>query len=325
MNELIRKEQVSSADEENSVFKNAQSMSDLRRDVRSIISDGFDSDVINFNWMEWCDNKKKRDIAYCSDINTSKQCFVKCLSSLNGLTKECEKLNLNCYFNMSNKVDVILNHRNINGKTDYLVQWKNYNCNTWESDKHISGCQKLISYNKQLKGSSSQLTKAMFVHFLHDLLSVIVSLDGHWAYDRYGRVQLNPGRAIYECNSKCKCGISCYNRVVQHGQKVKVGIFKTSNGRGWGLKTLESIAKGQFVLEYLGEIITTEEAEKRDLSCNNNVCTYLFDLDFGMQNCKYTIDARHCGNASHFMNHSCDPNLQVFAVWIEMQVEDIPG
>ncbi|GIY85011.1 histone-lysine N-methyltransferase SUV39H2 [Caerostris darwini] len=503
MNELIRKEQVSSADEENSVFKNAQSMSDLRRDVLSIISDGFDSDVFNFNWMEWYDNMKKETspvskinsenpiintnlsvmclqscdelkrncekmglkFVDCSDINTSKQCFVKCLSSLNGLTKECEKLNLNCYFKMSHKVDVILNHRVINGKTDYLVQWKNYNYNTWESDKHISGCQKLISYNKQLKGSSSQLTKVMFVHFLHDLVkrkskpydvatfiklcSLIekkdkqilikdfetlnisttqlreqvkkffdispiklkklrrdiwkimqfglkrkfvlitlkryekkinsdgavqitiennvdlegppnfkflsnyiinknieiveepvtfcscknchkskdccpIQLDGQWAYDRYGRVQLNPGRAIYECNSKCKCGISCYNRVVQHGQKVKVGIFKTSNGRGWGLKTLESIAKGQFVMEYLGEIITTEEAEKRDLSCDNNGCTYLFDLDFGTQNCKYTIDARHRGNASHFMNHSCDPNLQVFVVWIEMQVEDIP-
>merc|ERR1712071_604812 len=43
--------------------------------------------------------------------------------------------------------------------------------------------------------------------------------------------------------------------------------------------------------------------------------TYLFDLDFNDIDCMYSIDAARMGNASHFINHSCDPNLAVFAVW----------
>ena len=39
---------------------------------------------------------------------------------------------------------------------------------------------------------------------------------------------------IYECNSRCNCGSNCKNRVVQHGRKVGLEIFKTTN-RGWGM------------------------------------------------------------------------------------------
>jgi SET domain-containing protein len=39
-------------------------------------------------------------------------------------------------------------------------------------------------------------------------------------------------------------------------------IFKTE-GKGWGGRALCSIPKGKFIAEYLGEIITNEEAEKR--------------------------------------------------------------
>ena len=71
------------------------------------------------------------------------------------------------------------------------------------------------------------------------------------------------GVPIYECNKKCKCSKDCYNRVVQKGRKVRLAIFRTSNGCGWGVKTLENIKKGSFVVEYVGEVITNEEAEER--------------------------------------------------------------
>ena len=38
---------------------------------------------------------------------------------------------------------------------------------------------------------------------------------------------------IYECNKNCNCNSNCKNRVVQHGRKVGLEIFKTTN-RGWG-------------------------------------------------------------------------------------------
>lgn len=45
--------------------------------------------------------------------------------------------------------------------------------------------------------------------------------------------------------------------------QLKLCIFRTNNGCGWGVKTLETIRKNSFVIEYVGEVITNEEAEKR--------------------------------------------------------------
>ena len=45
--------------------------------------------------------------------------------------------------------------------------------------------------------------------------------------------------------------------------QVKLAIFRTSNGCGWGVKALEPIKRGSFVAEYVGEVITNEEAERR--------------------------------------------------------------
>lgn len=75
-----------------------------------------------------------------------------------------------------------------------------------------------------------------------------------YAYNIWGRVKVPPGTPIYECNKRCRCGQDCKNRVVQHGRKFKVAIFRTKNGRGWGVKTLQKIKKGSFVIEYVGEV-----------------------------------------------------------------------
>ena len=51
--------------------------------------------------------------------------------------------------------------------------------------------------------------------------------------------------------------------------QLKLCIFRTSNGRGWGVKTLETIRKNTFVIEYVGEVITNEEAERRGIQYGN--------------------------------------------------------
>lgn len=81
-------------------------------------------------------------------------------------------------------------------------------------------------------------------------------------------------------------------------------IFRTSDGRGWGIKTLEFIPKNQFVMEYVGEIITNDEAERRGELYDAAHQTYLFDLDLARNEAIYTIDACNYGNVSHFINHS---------------------
>ena len=36
------------------------------------------------------------------------------------------------------------------------------------------------------------------------------------------------------------------------------------------------------------------------------------------------MDAAYYGNVSHFVNHSCDPNLAVYNVWIDCLDPDLP-
>lgn len=75
-----------------------------------------------------------------------------------------------------------------------------------------------------------------------------------FAYRSNGRLSLPHGYPIYECNKLCSCDETCPNRVVQLGRKYKVCIFRTSNGRGWGVKAMQKIKKGSFVMEYVGEV-----------------------------------------------------------------------
>ncbi|XP_008850176.2 histone-lysine N-methyltransferase SUV39H2-like [Nannospalax galili] len=55
---------------------------------------------------------------------------------------------------------------------------------------------------------------------------------------------------------------------------------------------------------YLSWVITNEEAERRGPLYDNKGTTYLFDLDYE-------------SDEYDFVNHSCDPNLQVFSVFID--------
>ncbi|KAF2364297.1 Chromo domain [Trinorchestia longiramus] len=152
-------------------------------------------------------------------------------------------------------------------------------------------------------------------------------MSSFFAYNKYGRLKVSVGTAIYECNKRCACAKNnkCLNRVVQKGRTVQLTIFRTHNNRGWGVKAGETIRAGSFVTEYVGEVISSEEAERRGQIYDARGCTYLFDLDYnkGDQN-PYTVDAARHGNVSHFINHSCDPNLVVFNVWINCLDPDMP-
>lgn len=65
---------------------------------------------------------------------------------------------------------------------------------------------------------------------------------------------------------------------------------------GLGLYTTKSIKKGETVIEYIGERITTEEANRRGGK-------YLAEL-----NDRWTIDGKTRKNLARYINHSCKPN-----------------
>ncbi len=124
-----------------------------------------------------------------------------------------------------------------------------------------------------------------------------------FAYSPRGKVCVEPGTPIYECNLKCSCRLDCPNRIVQLGRQFPLCIFRTHD-RGWGVKATQPIKSNSFVSEYVGEVITNEEAEKRGQKCDAQGITYLFDLDFEDDNSAFTVDAANYGNISHFFNHS---------------------
>jgi histone-lysine N-methyltransferase SUV39H len=120
---------------------------------------------------------------------------------------------------------------------------------------------------------------------------------------------------IYECNDKCGCGEICKTRVVQKGRKVGLEIFKTKD-RGWGLRCTENLQRGQFVDCYRGEVITTEEADRREGSAEKGKESYLFSLNKfdEVVDPLYVVDGEFVGGATRFVNHSCEPNCAQYAV-----------
>ncbi len=65
---------------------------------------------------------------------------------------------------------------------------------------------------------------------------------------------------------------------------------------GLGLFTMLPIKKGDCIIEYTGEKITADEANRRGGQ-------YLFEI-----NDNYTIDGRDRKNLARYINHSCKPS-----------------
>ena len=125
------------------------------------------------------------------------------------------------------------------------------------------------------------------------------------------------GTPIYECNAACACPGTCSNRVVQRGIAARLQVFKTFQ-KGWAVRPLERILAGSFICEYVGEVITTDEAERRGIEYDKGGFSTLFDLDSaGDDRCEYTIDATNRCGVARFFNHSCAPNVRQTSVWVD--------
>jgi SET domain-containing protein len=86
--------------------------------------------------------------------------------------------------------------------------------------------------------------------------------------------------------------------------------------QGRGAFATRRIRKGERVIEYTGERITNAEADKRyDDDRMRRHHTYLFTLTQ-----RTVVDGGAGGNASRFINHSCEPNCEAVIedghIWI---------
>lgn len=124
---------------------------------------------------------------------------------------------------------------------------------------------------------------------------------------------------ILECHDGCTCGAACINRVVGRGVRVALTIFRTHDGRGWGVRTREPLPRGRFVCEYAGELLSSAEAAARRRAAaaanapatSNYVMSVVEHVGTPRRALVTTIDPSRCGNVGRFLNHSCAPNLAV--------------
>jgi hypothetical protein len=81
---------------------------------------------------------------------------------------------------------------------------------------------------------------------------------------------------------------------------------RRSNVHGLGVFAAKRIPKGTRIIEYVGERVSHDEADRRyEEKDANDSHTFLFIVDS-----KTVIDAGVDGNDARFFNHSCDPNCE---------------
>ncbi|MDB6014909.1 MAG: hypothetical protein JWL65_7159 [Gammaproteobacteria bacterium] len=83
-------------------------------------------------------------------------------------------------------------------------------------------------------------------------------------------------------------------------------LVRDSNVHGRGVFATRRVEKGERIIEYLGERVSHDEADRRyESKEENDSHTFLFIVDS-----KTVIDAGTAGNDARFFNHSCDPNCE---------------
>ncbi|XP_073969471.1 nuclear receptor binding SET domain protein isoform X3 [Rhodnius prolixus] len=112
---------------------------------------------------------------------------------------------------------------------------------------------------------------------------------------------------MVECNPQiCPAGEKCQNQNFEKRFYPPLTPFKTET-RGWGLKTLVPLKKGDFVIEYVGEMIDEEEYKRRVIRKQKNKDENYYFLTIDKDR---MLDAGPKGNMARFMNHSCNPNCE---------------
>jgi len=130
----------------------------------------------------------------------------------------------------------------------------------------------------------------------------------------------------FECGFGCGCASSpreCDARVTQHGLQKQLELFATAK-KGYGVRAAQYIPKGSFVIEYVGEYISSEEAERRERLCRRSG-DYFFT--FGKGKGDVVIDAYAVRNLAAFINFSCGGdvcNLKAESVKAEHRDRSFP-
>ncbi|KAI5121113.1 hypothetical protein M0805_002786 [Coniferiporia weirii] len=89
----------------------------------------------------------------------------------------------------------------------------------------------------------------------------------------------------------------CWNSQIQRGKQKGTAVMNSRHGQG--LFVTEEVNEGDFIAEYVGEIILEPTVESRDFVNVHRGRNYLFAL-----NNVLSIDASNIGNETRFINHA---------------------
>ena len=102
----------------------------------------------------------------------------------------------------------------------------------------------------------------------------------------------------------------------------KLWYKKKSPLHGSGLFAKNDIKKGAKVIQYIGDKVTKKEGDKRAdkqirkaKKDKNNGMVYVFEL-----NKRYDIDGDVDYNFAKYINHSCNPNCEVYGTGLKVWV-----
>lgn len=124
---------------------------------------------------------------------------------------------------------------------------------------------------------------------------------------------------LVEMIARTKCSVvMSESRVFKiKGRYQKLVLFYDEQ-KGWGVRTDVFIPRGTFIIEYVGEVISQKESEYRRqvgvfllISCNGQKRQGQMHMYYMSLAPDQLIDATDKGNASRFINHSCDPNCEI--------------
>ena len=112
---------------------------------------------------------------------------------------------------------------------------------------------------------------------------------------------------FYECDQRfCPCASGCQNQRFQRREYAHIEMCRAGK-KGHGLATSQALCKGQFITEYVGEVLEESVYAKRKAVYAASGQRHFFFMSLSGAE---VIDACERGNLGRFVNHSCAPNCE---------------
>jgi [histone H3]-lysine36 N-trimethyltransferase len=110
-----------------------------------------------------------------------------------------------------------------------------------------------------------------------------------------------------ECQDDCTCGSKCQNQRFTRRLFADVSVIQTEK-KGYGLRANTNLKPGDFIFEYIGEVIAEAAFRRRMHTYDQEGIKHFYFMSLSKGE---FVDATKRGNLGRFCNHSCNPNCYV--------------